>query len=484
MEFIRGRNLEQALGERGKFDARDVTGIGIELCRALSAVHDAGLLHRDIKAQNLMQADDGRLVLMDFGTGRELEETPGSSVDAAGTPLYLAPEIFDGAQASVRTDIYSAGVLLFHLLTGAYPVRGATVKEVGEAHARGQREDLAARAPGVSKILVAAVDRAIEAEPSKRFESARDMLAALESVRHRTQGLRTRRYGLALGAACLAAIAVAVVPGAMRRNSGRDGRAAYFGSTPEKRAVQIPNAMMMGTPSPDGKYLPYSEAGTGNLGIYEFATGASRVLTHSGDGGDSRYATESIVSADSSQIAYSWNDASCDCTQLRVIDAGGRQRPRPLRRPRTAGHRPARVVGRRPPDSRDAAAGHGGNGHRPGVAFRMARSRVVRSLPGILGKVTLSPDGRYIAYDRAEDSRDSDRGIYLSSTDGGQEIPVVTGATVRLGPHVDAGRIGTRILEHADRRSRALAAADQGRASRRTAPAPRQGDGALRSHTR
>src|SRR4029078_1485153 len=95
--------------------ARKAAALALDLCRALAAVHGAGLVHRDIKAQNVMRDDDGRLVLMDFRAGRERlgEEVP----DLAGTPLYLAPELFDGERASAQSDIYSTGVLLFHLLT-------------------------------------------------------------------------------------------------------------------------------------------------------------------------------------------------------------------------------------------------------------------------------------------------------------------------------------------------------------------------------
>jgi tetratricopeptide (TPR) repeat protein/predicted Ser/Thr protein kinase len=186
MEFIHGRDLEEILGERKRLDGREVIRIGIELCRALSAVHEAGLLHRDVKAQNLMQTQDGRLVLMDFGTGWELQ-VPDLEVAAVGTPLYLPPEIFLGASATVQSDIYAAGVLLFHLLTGIYPVSGKTVEEVGGAHARGQRVGLASRAPGVDKALAAVIGRAIDRDPSKRFESARQMLDALEHVRRRAE---------------------------------------------------------------------------------------------------------------------------------------------------------------------------------------------------------------------------------------------------------------------------------------------------------
>jgi hypothetical protein len=112
------------------FSQRDAngrwSGIDIDFCRAVSAVHDAGLIHRDIKTQNVMRAEDGRLVLMDFGTGWDLEKAPAEGIDAAGTPLYLAPEIFEGAEATIRSDVYGTGVLLFHLLTGATGERPAS----------------------------------------------------------------------------------------------------------------------------------------------------------------------------------------------------------------------------------------------------------------------------------------------------------------------------------------------------------------------
>jgi serine/threonine-protein kinase len=88
MEFINGRTLEQVLAEHGPFGADEAARIGIDLCRALGAVHQAGLVHRDVKAQNVMREDDGgRLVLMDFGTGREREQQPDAAANLSGTPL-------------------------------------------------------------------------------------------------------------------------------------------------------------------------------------------------------------------------------------------------------------------------------------------------------------------------------------------------------------------------------------------------------------
>ena len=101
MEFIEGRTLEALLRSQGSFGAREAALIGRELCRALAAVHGAGLVHRDIKAQNVMREAGGRLVLMDFGAGQIMQEEARTGGRVTGTPLYLAPELLRGAPASV-----------------------------------------------------------------------------------------------------------------------------------------------------------------------------------------------------------------------------------------------------------------------------------------------------------------------------------------------------------------------------------------------
>ena len=179
MELIRGRTLEAALAERGPFGGDDVARVGIELCRALEAVHRAGLVHRDVKAQNVLQETTGRIVLGDFGTGLELEEAEADPVSIAGTPAYLAPEIFHHAPATAASDLYSLGALLFHLATGAYPVQGRSFRELRAAHARGERTTLRTRRPDLPEALVVAVEAALEPDPSRRFESAAAMETAL-----------------------------------------------------------------------------------------------------------------------------------------------------------------------------------------------------------------------------------------------------------------------------------------------------------------
>ena len=178
MEFIRGLTLEDVLRQHGAFSAREATFIGLDLCRALAAVHATGLVHRDVKAANVMREQGGRIVLMDFGAGGDLE-TRHDGEPMAGTPLYLAPEIFAGRPATVRSDLYSLGVLLYRLTTGAYPVSGATLAELAGAHRDGRFVRLRDARPNLPDGFVHVIERALSPGPEHRFDSAGAMEQAL-----------------------------------------------------------------------------------------------------------------------------------------------------------------------------------------------------------------------------------------------------------------------------------------------------------------
>jgi eukaryotic-like serine/threonine-protein kinase len=135
MDLVEGQTLEERV-QAGRLSAGEAIYIGQELCRALAAVHHANLLHRDIKAQNVMRASDGgRIILMDFGAG-EFRDAPQGS-PRRGTPLYLAPELFTGGPATMQSDIYALGVLLYYVVTGQFPVIGNNYTELALNHARG-----------------------------------------------------------------------------------------------------------------------------------------------------------------------------------------------------------------------------------------------------------------------------------------------------------------------------------------------------------
>jgi serine/threonine protein kinase len=148
MEYIDGQTLARMVSESGPLSAREVTGIGVDLCHALAALHSSGLLHRDIKAQNVMREVGGRIVLMDF-SGAQTIARDARAAATSGTPVYMAPELFEHGAATLTSDVYSLGVLLFFLLSGRLPVEGHTLADLRQSHAQGRRRRLRDLRPDV-----------------------------------------------------------------------------------------------------------------------------------------------------------------------------------------------------------------------------------------------------------------------------------------------------------------------------------------------
>jgi eukaryotic-like serine/threonine-protein kinase len=170
MEFITGDTLKTIVDAKGPFGAAEAALIGRDLCGALAAVHGAGLLHRDIKAQNVMREAGGRTVLMDFGAGAGTSAA--ADVPLAGTPAYVAPEILDGAAPDVRSDLYALGVLLFYLVSGSFPVSGANLDVIREAHVARRRQRLRDLRPDLPRAFIRVVDQLTAPDPADRPASA------------------------------------------------------------------------------------------------------------------------------------------------------------------------------------------------------------------------------------------------------------------------------------------------------------------------
>jgi len=211
MELVHGQTLETWLRTHGTMGAGEAGALGVDICRALAAVHAAGLVHGDIKAQNVMREEGGRLVLMDFGAGRA---QGAAAANVAGTPMYLAPEVLAGSPPTPRSDIYSVGVLLFHLLTDAYPCTAADLDGLRAAHANGERVWLRDLRPDLPDRLVEAIERALDADPAQRFISAGEMERALVGVTVvpvRSTPTRARLVGWATAAALFLAVIAALI---------------------------------------------------------------------------------------------------------------------------------------------------------------------------------------------------------------------------------------------------------------------------------
>lgn len=221
MELLQGRTLEATLDDGHIWTAREVARVGADLCRAVAAVHAAGLIHRDIKTQNVMLAVDGRVVLMDLGAGLDAEHTSPRVV--TGTPLYLAPELLNGGGASAQSDVYGIGVVLYRLLTRAYPVEGRDLAQLRRHHDERGFDVAAAAARGIPRRLRHVLARAMDRTPAGRYQTVEAMGADLAAI---AQPPWRRPAALA------AAVLLTLVAGGLALTTGRGPTPAAVASTP------------------------------------------------------------------------------------------------------------------------------------------------------------------------------------------------------------------------------------------------------------
>jgi len=177
MEFIDGEDLASLLRRIGRLPADKAVEVARQLCAGIAAAHDAGVLHRDLKPANVMLDGRGRIRITDFGVAAVAREVREPGV-LAGTPAYMAPEQLTGQDASIRSDIYALGLVLYELFTGR-PVIDAT--SIGEAllHHASQPATPSHRVPDLDPVVEHAILRCLQPEPAARPASAIEVSAAL-----------------------------------------------------------------------------------------------------------------------------------------------------------------------------------------------------------------------------------------------------------------------------------------------------------------
>jgi serine/threonine-protein kinase len=183
MELLPGETLAERIA-RGPLDEAAVRRTGGEVLDALAAAHARGVLHRDIKPANVLLTDEGIAKVADFGIAKALYPSPGGHEPTAmslvlGTPSYLAPERAQGQPATVRSDLWSVGVLLYESLTGRRPFGGDTPIAVALAALEGRYEPLLEWRPDIDPSMAAVIDRALQVDPASRFASADEMARSL-----------------------------------------------------------------------------------------------------------------------------------------------------------------------------------------------------------------------------------------------------------------------------------------------------------------
>lgn len=176
MEYIDGKTLKNLIKKRGALTVAEVVDIMLQLTSAISCAHDSYIIHRDIKPQNVMILDDGRVKITDFGiaiASNASELTQTNSV--MGSVHYLPPEQANGAGATAKSDIYSLGILMFELLTGKLPFKGENAVEIALKQMKEQIPSVCAMNPEIPQSIENVILKACAKNPKNRYANVKDM---------------------------------------------------------------------------------------------------------------------------------------------------------------------------------------------------------------------------------------------------------------------------------------------------------------------
>jgi eukaryotic-like serine/threonine-protein kinase len=180
-EYVEGENLKQLLERTGPMSVHEALDMALQMARALSFAHGRGLIHRDVKPQNVLLNAEGQAKMTDFGIARSVD-VQGVTITGTvlGTSEYIAPEQARGQQVDAQTDVYSLGVVLYELLTGNVPYDGDNFVTVALRHVNEPVPSVLERRPDAPPRLALAVEQAMAKSPGERYESMDELVGELE----------------------------------------------------------------------------------------------------------------------------------------------------------------------------------------------------------------------------------------------------------------------------------------------------------------
>jgi serine/threonine protein kinase len=193
MEYVDGENLKRFIKRSGQLTSGKAVGIALQVCEGLSEAHHLGVVHRDLKPQNVMIDRDGNARVLDFGIARFMDtENITASGVMIGTPEYMSPEQIDMKEVDGRTDIYSLGIILYEMLTGRVPFEGETPLSVALKHKSQIPKNPRELNPHIDSGLAAIILKCLEKNRDRRYQSVDDLRADLGRI---LQGLPTTETG-------------------------------------------------------------------------------------------------------------------------------------------------------------------------------------------------------------------------------------------------------------------------------------------------
>jgi Tol biopolymer transport system component len=320
MELVEGKTLSEVMPRKGMSVAK-LLGMAIPLANAVSSAHEQGVIHRDLKPDNLMVNDEGLAKILDFGLAKlreEEEEAPGITKlptqsatqpgRVAGTAAYMSPEQAEGKPIDHRSDVFSLGIVLYEMATGLRPFTGDSAASTLSAILRDTPPSVTELNPALPPLLGRIIRRCLVKDPERRFQNAKDLRNELEELKQdlasgeMSEGVAVAppptRWRWALVAA--GAVFAAVVAASLFLQPGREASAPIRGDFAQ--LTSLAGQEYFPSLSPDGEFLVYTSLTSGNSDIYLLRVGGDNALNLTEGSADDD--TQPALSPDGRQVAF------------------------------------------------------------------------------------------------------------------------------------------------------------------------------------
>ena len=495
MELVKGHSITEYC-DRNQLSTRDRLGLFVQVCQAVQHAHENGIIHRDLKPSNIMVTlQDGRPMpkVIDFGiakaTSRRLTEKTLFTryAQIIGTPAYMSPEQaeFSESEVDLRTDVYSLGILLYELLTGATPFAEEQLRRAGYLEMQriiceqvlvkpstklrsmeGTLADIAeyrqVTPDGLRKLIRGDLDwivmKALEKDRKRRYDEAHELALDIEHHLHNepvsagppSAGYRLHKFvrrnrvavvtvTLIIGATLMGATAVKL---GFLTSPGLSGRPQHAPGMVQRHIWNVPpQSSPGGGISPDGRYVSYTDWTGSNIGVRDLFTKESWLVTKNTDSTWTTMAESSIISPDSTQIAYSgyiYDEKGVNFYDLRIIDLDGSNMGVLYSNPEIFYVDPyawspdgAEILALLSDKHKSPVDELSGEMHRRihlvliAVADGSVRTLKTWYKYGFPRRAFFSPDGHYIAFAFEQEDEAGHYDIYLMGRDGANETPLI-----------------------------------------------------------